>query len=569
MLPLLPLFSVTSPPAIILNGGKEVFRAGTLYIHEVGRPGFVDAHDLGLSSKLAGCRMGKIPHMVVPQPPASASGHHENVLVSYTADDVFEVVDVKTRKTIACAEVGSKTFGGDQFVAGDIHTGFWFDKETVVMVDMTGSTDGGAGGGLLHRYLFSGDSALSAPERLTYDGSVSVAAPGRPTKPIAAGFNPRSKGQRVFVTDGKGGGSVVDIREMKLLKRFEPDEFSNCNGGGGLWVEPHPTKPSHVLALYGKQVENTSCIVVVNMESMVIDKVITLGNGAIDLHSLNYCTPEGSASMHLIATNRVSRTVEVLDLETEAVKQTYLMENALMPDIGVSVGNRIYYAGRGHDYLQSAVKPDNYHPAAVAGVYSITVLPDCTVTKLGSDISLPTLGNALLIPDVHGINALRTESGKTEIWAIDQAGTHLSPDYVVAPSLVREEKSAQPTCADVKEVYTTVGSCCGEPTEKEIQGLICGEGTTWTGEHCQMSPLDKIDRTVPPPPESTPGGDTLVEVPVDGVVEAPADDEVVTVPADGVVPSEAVTTPTDGGKVKPKDEDAPAVEETYSYGMRL
>ena len=80
--------------------------------------------------------------------------------------------------------------------------------------------------------------------------------------------------------------------------------------------------------------------------------------------------------------------------------------------------NTLYVAGRGPKPV-SAVKPANFNPDAVAGLYAFTLGPGCVEPAFAFfkpvDTSLPQSGNEADCHGVWGVN--------DEIWIIDQAAT--------------------------------------------------------------------------------------------------------------------------------------------------
>jgi hypothetical protein len=156
--------------------------------------------------------------------------------------------------------------------ASKVHTAAWYvgggGDLFALLVDMTGSV-GGQGGGAVHKFRVASSGATQ------HVASTSVAAPNRPTKPIAMGSN--GGRDTYFVTDAKGGGTFLDAATMSVVKRVEPSAMGQatappapiapplapvpasraahthrhppqCAGGGGLWVEAHPSLDHVVVA---------------------------------------------------------------------------------------------------------------------------------------------------------------------------------------------------------------------------------------------------------------------------------------------------------------------------------
>jgi len=306
--------------------------------------------------------------------------------------------------------------------------------DSFIMCDMTGSVNG-VGGGALHKYTVSTAS---------YEMSLSMAASAEArgtsaTKPISLGTNALGAySDLFFVTDAKGAGSIINGTSMMVVTDIPLSDFAPC-ASGGLWVEPHPTDESIVIAQYGAQdvddVVKAECLFQISLASLKIEKTYELPTGADDAHGLAFCTSSTDGKEYLVNTNRVSATLDILDYATGEVVVNEFDLNANLPD-HVSGGkkvlqpdviyldqssNRLYIAARGPAPL-SAVKAQNFFEDATPGMFSFTIASDCMSVKfddediaLLTDLSLPQADN---IGDVHGIWGVNDE-----IWALDQAAT--------------------------------------------------------------------------------------------------------------------------------------------------
>merc|ERR1719282_1313575 len=116
--------------------------------------------------------------------------------------------------------------------------------------------------------------------------------------------------------------------------------------------------------------------------------VIELPAAADDAHGLQFCK-NTVGNLLVVNTNRVSATIDVLTATgiplVEEIDLNDLIPPAvdggkaiLQPDVIYLDGasNTLYVAGRGPKPV-SAVKPANFNPDAVAGLYAFELGPDC------------------------------------------------------------------------------------------------------------------------------------------------------------------------------------------------
>jgi hypothetical protein len=293
----------------------------------------------------------------------------------------------------------------DGVVGGALHAGVWVDDNSFVIVDMTGSKDGQTGG-LLH--LFTGMQTGTSIYVTSLPMGPQAAMRGTSgTKPIAMGNNPNGPAaQKFFVSDAKGGGSIVHIDvassdPMSVLADFSVADMGGCSGGG-LWVEAHPALDDHVVVQYGSQdaedgTLTPECFAVVDMTNMVVIDTMVLtdyANNADDAHGLQFCT-DTDGFHYLVNTNRISGTLDIVQLDpstgtmvTPPVVVDFDLNNAMFPGEAPKLqtdvawldtsdpDNVLYIAGRGASPI-SGTKPYNVLDTAVSGLYSISLGSNC------------------------------------------------------------------------------------------------------------------------------------------------------------------------------------------------
>jgi hypothetical protein len=441
------------------NASTSTPKGGTLYIYDttVGDKKWKEVIDLGDTAVSASCPVGIKPHMVLPSPDKSL------VAISYTGDRHVHILDATTRMIRMCLEV--KTEGSK------IHTGHWMVGEgsslLFVMVDMTGKIHGASGGGGLHLWRIDKGSnmgtlisSLSMP--------ISFLLPSSSTKPIAAGSTRLGDNTNIlFVTDAKqGGGFFVEVSTLSLTPkgRIQSSQLGNCKGGGGLWVSTVEDSKSRLMAVYGKQETNTSCIVEVDVSTKLLSRVIHLPATSIDVHGIGYC--RNLQQLYVLTTNRISADLDItrysdgkhmkhVQLEhvhnsayapyTGACEGKTINEGTrfMQPDIFDMQNGKIYQATRGRAPL-SAVSTANMLIAASPGMYTYTVKDCLEIIRTESDVSLPA-------NDIHTVGASADPHGGAlvgdEFWMIDQAPsgvillcdnaqTYLSKERLISYGLV-------------------------------------------------------------------------------------------------------------------------------------
>lgn len=388
---------------------------GTLYVH-AGGDVWADVVDLGKAASDAGCAPGTTPHMVLPSPDAS------RVAVTYTTDRVVHVLDAATRNVELCMTA--------PHASSKVHTGQWIDLPQkglfFVMVDMVGAS----GGGALHLWKVGTTTA-------TLTHTLAMAVAGVRTKPIASGSS-AAHPDLLVVTDAlEGGVAFVRIENDRLVRTstVAAARLGNCRHGGGLWVAAVPHHPQNVVAVFGKQVANASCIVELNTQSRTLARVVTLPATSVDAHGIGYC--RNGTDDYVVVTSRVSATLDAVHYGTGAVVATHRLEDVLRPaprtgacprDVPAGVryyqpdllelrAGRAYQTTRGRVPL-SAVSSENALPGAAPGLYTFT-LDGCTgVTRTASDV-------ALEVDDARTVGAAADPHGGgwvgDEYWLIDQA----------------------------------------------------------------------------------------------------------------------------------------------------
>ena len=241
-------------------------------------------------------------------------------------------------------------------------------------------------------------------------------------------------------------GSIVDVDNMTIIADLPLSAFGECRSGG-LWVEPHPVNPAIVVAQYGSQdpegstaaTRTAECLVAINLETLAVERVYQMPAAADDAHGLGFCVTAAS-EVFLVNTNRVSKTLDIINYDTGAVVVDSLELNAilpaetsskyqLMPDVMYLRNGHIYIAGRGRTPL-SAVKPYNFLPNATAGMFTYSISGDCSTVSFNevSDVVLPSekMFN-IQSSDFHGLSGV----GADEIWAICQSATGSIQSYEV------------------------------------------------------------------------------------------------------------------------------------------
>lgn len=364
------------------------------------------------------------------------------IAISYTGDKFVHILDASTKEMLLELDATAPREG---VTGGAIHTGSWYAGSTYfIMVDMTGTVDGIAGGAL-HKFSLDlgGNSTYQYMESLGM-GSSAAGRGTTGTKPIAMGSNHQKFASGRFshlymVTDAKGAGSIVNVDSMTVVADIPLADFGNCTSGG-IWVEPHPTDESMVLAQYGAQNAehcgegcvdgpnyNPECLYKVSLDSKSITEIVHLPPGADDAHGLQFCTAT-DGTLFIVNTNRISATLDIVNYETGEIVVASLKLNDLLPgsakvlqpDVIYSSGNHIYIAGRGSVPL-TAVKPMHKNPEAIAGVYSFTISSNCDSVTFneGVDVALAaTVASNVEGNDFHGISG-----HGDEVWGIDQSAT--------------------------------------------------------------------------------------------------------------------------------------------------
>ena len=109
---------------------------GTLYVYGVTQEWkWKQIVDLGDAAIARGCTPRHKPHMVLPSP------NQSYVAVSYTGDKFVHILHSDTKEVIICLDARHPAPG---VTGGAVQE--WFGDNHFVMVDMTGSVDGEAGG---------------------------------------------------------------------------------------------------------------------------------------------------------------------------------------------------------------------------------------------------------------------------------------------------------------------------------------------------------------------------------------------------------------------------------------
>lgn len=396
---------------------------GTLYVYDaMGDWEWSAIVDLGDAAITAGCTPRHKPHMVLPSP------NQLYVAVSYTGDKFVHIIDSATKKVVMCLDASYPTPG---VVGGAIHTGEWRGNDHFVMVDMTGSVNGVAGGAL-HKWQLDFSVGMGYFQSSLAIGPTKEARNTTETKPIAMGTNPLGDYQHLFfVTDAKGAGSIVDVDSMTVVKDLPLADFGACTGGG-LWTVPHPEDPEVLVAQYGSQ-DGAECLYQINLKHLAITKTYALPAGADDAHGIAFCKAASTGTHYLLNTNRASATLDVLDYETGAVVVDSFDLNApfakkvLQPDVIFYRDGTLYMAARGPEPV-SAVKAQNFFADATPGLFKLS-LTDCAAPAYAADAFLLTQLDRVpaITSDVHSLWGV----GPSEIWAIDQAATGSVQTYEV------------------------------------------------------------------------------------------------------------------------------------------
>lgn len=394
--------------------------------------------NLASSAIAAGCVPKAKPHAVLPNAAASLAA------TCYTSDKFVHIIDTASKEVALCLDATNPAPGVE---GGLIHSGSWTRGDgAFIMVDMTGSVDG-VTGGALHKYTVDATAASGTFVSSLGLGATASARGTSGTKPIAMGTNMLGRwSNRFFVTDAKGAGSIVDVDNMTIIADLPLSAFGECRSGG-LWVEPHPSNPAIVVAQYGSQdpegstaaTRTAECLVAINLETLAVERVYQMPAAADDAHGLGFCV-NAASEVFLVNTNRVSKTLDIINYDTGAVVVDSLNLNAilpaetsskykLMPDVMYLRNGHIYIAGRGRTPL-SAVKPYNFLPNATAGMFTYSISGDCSTVSFNeaSDVVLPSekMFN-IQSSDFHGLSGV----GADEIWAICQSATGSIQSYEV------------------------------------------------------------------------------------------------------------------------------------------
>jgi len=361
------------------------------------------------------------PHMVLPSP------DNKLFAVSTTAGNKTFIIDSQTLKVVHLIEVLTPN--------SKIHTAFWHRIENelfIILVDMTGIINGVGGGGL-HAYKM--DSG-----KIKFVTSISVAyifnLDPTTTKPIDAGTNIDGDNNLV-VTDAKQGGIFI-IKMTKTgfipIKQFPSSVLKNCKNGGGLWVSPNPKVKDSVFAIFGKQTQNSSCLIDIDVKNIKLNHILNLPVNAIDAHGIGYCV-DSAHSLNILISNRIGGTLNIIDYSTKSVKKTIKLEDILtpakytgpctknnthdnrrlsessssnyfMPDVMSIYHDRVYQVSRGRNAI-SAISTSNKLKTALPGLYQYSINKNtCDVYSDISDVSLPTYDalSMLKSSDPHGGN---------------------------------------------------------------------------------------------------------------------------------------------------------------------
>jgi len=439
------------------------FVGGTLYVYDpavsppawktISGKSYVDIAD---STVDAGCVPKHKPHMVRPSPDGKYTA------VTYTGDQDFAIFKNDEYKVVGCPTVdhiSPSVFGGAT------HDGAWYGNNTFLLLDMTGCVDGTCGGAI-HKFSFGFDASGTMTsttwvKSLSFSG-VTTARGTTSSKPISLGNNPTGPHANIFfVTDAKGAGSTMNADTMTWVTHFPAADFGTCVGGG-LWVEPVPTDPNSVVAIYGKQGDSTAigynCIFKIDMATQTLSKVVQLQDN-IDTHGLGFCQVPGG-DLNLIITNRQTATLDVVRYSDGAILlQGYDMNaqafdakdipwyaesarrsltqgstNKLQPDVMYydAATHFLYMAARGPAPV-SAVKAQNFFVNARPGMYALKINGTSCMPSAdqSSAFALTTLERSPAITsDVHSIWPVPV-NGQTTIWTVDQAGTGSVQQYQV------------------------------------------------------------------------------------------------------------------------------------------
>eukprot|EP00427_Karlodinium_veneficum_P044457 CAMPEP_0169252168 /NCGR_PEP_ID=MMETSP1016-20121227/37909_1 /TAXON_ID=342587 /ORGANISM="Karlodinium micrum, Strain CCMP2283" /LENGTH=460 /DNA_ID=CAMNT_0009333367 /DNA_START=124 /DNA_END=1507 /DNA_ORIENTATION=- len=439
---------ITSGP--IVGGTLYVYdpSSGTKAWKEIGQKSYVD---LAESAIAAGCVPKHKPHMVRPSP----DGKH--TAITYTGDQDFQILRNDERKVLFCPTVD---FLKPAVFGGATHDGAWYGSSSFLLCDMTGCFNGVCGGAI-HRFDFTFDAqgAMTSTNYVTSLGHDSVKGTRLTTgtKPISLGNNPLGAyADLFFVTDAVGAGSIMNASSMTWVKHFQASDFGDCSGGGGLWVEPHPTDESILLAQYGKQGDGgtvgKSCIFKVNMVDHSLSLLVQLADNT-DAHGLQFCTTT-SNELTVISTNRQTATLDVIKYSDGSfLKQGYDLNNVfdtipstfasegearrlndgkLQPDVIYLHGNMLYMAARGPKPV-SAVKAQNFFANAHPGMMALKIdTASCFPADDQSDAFILTCleRSPEITSDVHGAWGVMN-GNNMELWAVDQAGTGSVQSYHV------------------------------------------------------------------------------------------------------------------------------------------
>ena len=455
----MPSMAITQPqpPREICPSPSLRRVGGTLYVASgsSGDGSATWAHQIDLgalavtadTTNTARCVPGSKPHMVLPSPDGSL------VAISYTADDMLHILDADTKRLVGCVDASA-------FV-GKLHTAHWHtvpgdNTWYLLAVDMTGVVDDKGGGGV-HKFSVTRDGLVS------YVASVSANNAPLDSKPIACGGHQDSK--HVYVTDAKGGGFFLDVTTMQITKRVAASDLGKCATSAGLWVYPHPDKPAILVAQYGKQEADSSCLFEIDMSTQTIAREFVLPYEAIDAHGTAFCK-NSSGDLFLLNSNRVSGTFDVFEyatglrLRTNVDLNSFLLPDASPPPSGPTPapttatptsdggggGMRrrasttengsilqpdviwynaqtkiVSFVGRGPSPLSAIT--NNALAGAQAGLYEYK-LDNCLDLYFSS--KRPVIQARADKSDPHGGDQVVRQGHATESWMIDQSNSGLS-----------------------------------------------------------------------------------------------------------------------------------------------
>lgn len=425
---------------------------GTLYVYTQGSSSWSAVVDLAsiATHHDGACLPRSTPHMVIPRP-----NDHKYVAITYTTDKYVHVMNSDTKEIVAC-------FGVPHVPNAQIHDGAWFQDANDVwyftLVDMTGVIGDSNGGGGLHLFrLEDTQPRWKATLVDSWSASQALQLPAAETKPISMGNNndgdARHRGT-FFVTDANyGGGYFVSLSEggIHLLSHLNNATLvhAGCGAAGtklyGLWTAAHPTDSNIIIAQYGQQIANRSCLLELNASALHLNAVIPLSERGVDAHGLGYCFDEHD-KLYVIVTHRVSATMDIVDYDARALVRQDIdldavfrsvapasdvcvapleaSEPRFQPDVFSMRDRTLHFSARGRRPL-SAVLPGNWLRHASPGMYTIDMTPDCLGVDTSKRFALGVVEERALTKasDPHGANRVGDE-----FWLIDQSPTGLRID---------------------------------------------------------------------------------------------------------------------------------------------